>query len=101
MNCIIVDDAMLTTCFYVVQNGICGGAALDVFEEEPPKNPVTLELINHPKVIVTPHLGASTTEAQQRVAVEIAEQFIALSNTSSGYVIRLYKYVQNIKVFSY
>lgn len=35
----------------------CGGAALDVFVEEPPKNPVTLELIKHPKVVATPHLG--------------------------------------------
>lgn len=35
----------------------CGGAALDVFVEEPPKNPITLELIKHPKVVATPHLG--------------------------------------------
>ena len=52
---------------------------MDVFEEEPPKNDVTLQLIKHPLVVTTPHLGASTYEAQQRVAVEIAEQFIALS----------------------
>lgn len=50
-----------------------------MFEEEPPKNDVTLALIQHPLVVTTPHLGASTYEAQQRVAVEIAEQFIALS----------------------
>lgn len=52
---------------------------MDVFEEEPPKNEVTLSLIKHPLVVATPHLGASTYEAQQRVAVEIAEQFVALS----------------------
>lgn len=61
------------------QDGRCGGAALDVFIEEPPKCPTTLELIRHPRVVATPHLGASTDEAQQRVAVEIAEQFLGLA----------------------
>lgn len=37
-----------------------GAAALDVFEEEPPKNPVTLEIIQHPAVLATPHLGEHT-----------------------------------------
>lgn len=62
-----------------LQSGQCGGAALDVFIEEPPKDPVTLELIQHQKVVATPHLGASTAEAQVRVAVEVSEQFIALT----------------------
>lgn len=66
-----------------LQDGRCGGAALDVYEEEPPKKPVTLELLKHPSVVCTPHLGASTDEAQVRVAVEIAEQFVALSNPNS------------------
>ncbi|XP_067005757.2 D-3-phosphoglycerate dehydrogenase [Anabrus simplex] len=73
----IVDEAALLRA---LQDGRCGAAALDVFCEEPPTSPGTLELIQHPKVIVTPHLGASTCEAQQRVAVEIAEQFIALAS---------------------
>ncbi|XP_044751154.1 D-3-phosphoglycerate dehydrogenase [Coccinella septempunctata] len=68
-----------------LQDGRCGGAALDVFEQEPPTDPVTLELIQHPKVIATPHLGASTSEAQIRVAVEIAEQIIALSGRNLKY----------------
>lgn len=41
-------------CFNFLQ---IGGASLDVFEEEPPKDPITLELIQHPRVIATPHLG--------------------------------------------
>jgi len=49
---------------------------LDVYLEEPPKNRA---LIDHPKIICTPHLGASTLEAQQRVAGEIAEQIVALN----------------------
>lgn len=68
-----------------LQDGRCGGAALDVFEQEPPTNPITLQIIQHPKVIATPHLGASTSEAQIRVAVEIAEQIIALSGRNLQY----------------
>lgn len=56
--------------------GQVGGAALDVFEEEPPKDPTTLEIIQHPAVVATPHLGASTKEAQVRVGSEIAEQLV-------------------------
>lgn len=68
-----------------IKSGHCGGAGLDVYAEEPPKNPITLELIKHPKVVATPHLGASTAEAQQRVALEVAEQFLALSKKSKEY----------------
>jgi D-3-phosphoglycerate dehydrogenase len=50
-------------------------AALDVFEHEPP-TPEEFDLINHPRVSVTPHLGASTREAQDRVGVEIAEKVV-------------------------
>ncbi|XP_049886349.1 D-3-phosphoglycerate dehydrogenase [Pectinophora gossypiella] len=61
-----------------LQSGQVGGAALDVFEQEPPTDPLTLEVIQHPAVIATPHLGASTKEAQVRVGQEIAEQFVNL-----------------------
>ncbi|MDX2113585.1 MAG: phosphoglycerate dehydrogenase [Alphaproteobacteria bacterium] len=54
-----------------IDSGHVAGAALDVFEEEPAKvNP----LFGMPQVVCTPHLGASTTEAQENVAVQVAEQ---------------------------
>uniref|UniRef100_A0A0C9S0B9 D-3-phosphoglycerate dehydrogenase n=1 Tax=Fopius arisanus TaxID=64838 RepID=A0A0C9S0B9_9HYME len=80
----IVEESSLLEA---LRSGQCGGAGLDVFAEEPPKNPTTLELIQHPKVIATPHLGASTAEAQQRVAVEIAEQFLAISGITDKYTV--------------
>jgi D-3-phosphoglycerate dehydrogenase len=54
-----------------LDSGHVAGAALDVFEVEPAKENV---LFNHPKVICTPHLGASTVEAQENVALQVAEQ---------------------------
>ncbi|OQV20390.1 D-3-phosphoglycerate dehydrogenase [Hypsibius exemplaris] len=57
-----------------LKEGLTGGAALDVFTEEPPVSAGLLELLQHPKVICTPHLGASTVEAQERVAADLAEQ---------------------------
>lgn len=74
---IIDEDALLKGLI----NGQVGGAALDVFVQEPPTN--VSKLIQHPNVIVTPHLGASTAEAQVRVAVEIADQFVALKMLAS------------------
>ena len=50
-----------------------GGAGLDVLEQEPPTE-ARRELINHPHVVVTPHLGASTYDAQERVARNVAVQ---------------------------
>lgn len=58
-----------------LNNGIVKYAALDVFENEPPTE-AQKELINHPRVSVTPHIGASTIEAQERVGLEIAQKVV-------------------------
>jgi len=54
-----------------LKSGKCAGAGLDVFAEEPCTN---FELVKHANVICTPHLGASSKEAQNRVAVDLANQ---------------------------
>src|SRR5262249_32811513 len=54
-----------------LDSGHVAGAALDVFEEEPAKENV---LFGNEKVVATPHLGASTSEAQENVALQVAEQ---------------------------
>ncbi|XVE70141.1 hypothetical protein DITRI_Ditri10aG0047800 [Diplodiscus trichospermus] len=67
---VIDEDALLRA----LDSGIVAQAALDVFTEEPP--PKENKLVRHENVTVTPHLGASTTEAQEGVALEIAEAVI-------------------------
>ncbi len=57
------------------------GAAFDVFTEEPP--PADTPLVQHPRVVCTPHLGASTQEAQDRVAEQIAEQVVAFLDSGA------------------
>jgi D-3-phosphoglycerate dehydrogenase len=67
---LIDEDALLEA----LRNNQIAGAALDVFKDEPPKNSA---LINHPNVITTPHIAAQTVEAQERVAVDIAEEVLS------------------------
>ncbi|MBA4183055.1 MAG: phosphoglycerate dehydrogenase, partial [Acidobacteria bacterium] len=55
-----------------IENGTVAAAALDVYATEP--LPTDSPLLNNPKIITTPHLGASTTEAQEGVALTVAEQ---------------------------
>ncbi len=64
----LVDELALKAA---LQNGHLRGAALDVYEQEPAKENTLFGL---PNVICTPHLGASTAEAQEKVAIQIAEQ---------------------------
>jgi D-3-phosphoglycerate dehydrogenase len=60
-----------TDLFAAIQSGQVGGAALDVYETEPP--PADFPLRALPQVVMTPHLGASTEEAQENVGIEVAE----------------------------
>ena len=71
INCarggLVVEDAL----YDALKSGQVGGAALDVFEAEPATEHKLFSLDN---VVCTPHLGASTSEAQENVAIQIAEQ---------------------------
>ena len=73
INCsrggIVNEKALLNA----LNEGKVAMAAVDVYEKEPPED---FALIDHPNVICTPHIGASTKEAQENVAVMIAEQFV-------------------------
>jgi D-3-phosphoglycerate dehydrogenase / 2-oxoglutarate reductase len=64
----IIDEAALATA---LTNGTIAGAAIDVFEQEP--TPAENPLRQAPNCILTPHLGASTVEAQENVAIEAAQ----------------------------
>lgn len=73
LNCArggIIDENAL---YQAIQDGIVAGAALDVFEKEPPGSHPLFSL---PQVIATPHLGASTVEAQENVAIDVSEEVL-------------------------
>jgi len=78
----IIDEKAL---YDAVKSGKVAGAALDVFESEPPTESPLLTL---DQIIVTPHLGASTVEAQVNVAVSVAKQCVeVLKGGSAKYVV--------------
>lgn len=66
----VIDEADLLDC---LNTGKIAGAGIDVFAEEPTKN---LELVQHARVSATPHIGAATTEAQDRIGVETYETIL-------------------------
>ncbi len=67
----LVDEGALLEA---LERGALSGAGLDVFAEEPPRDS---PLRNHPRVVVTPHVGAATVEAQEAVGEEIVKLFLA------------------------
>jgi D-3-phosphoglycerate dehydrogenase len=70
----IVDEAALLAA---LEAGHVAGAAIDVWSEEPPESDTLRRLVQHPRVVVTPHLGANSSEAQVNVAVDVARQLVA------------------------
>jgi len=66
---IVNEDALLDA----LNSGKVAGAALDVFNEEPPTN---RQLIEHENTVVTPHLGASTIESQEKCVVEAVRHIV-------------------------
>jgi D-3-phosphoglycerate dehydrogenase len=79
INCarggLIDEEALLQ----VLNEKHLAGAALDVFSQEPVRDsPVLKQLLAHEQVIATPHLGASTEEAQVGVAMDVAEQIVTV-----------------------
>ena len=75
INCsrggVVNEDAMLAA----LNSGKLTAAGVDVFDNEPTPRE---DILTHPKVSLTPHIGASTAEAQEKVGAELANQLISI-----------------------
>ncbi|KAH3021614.1 hypothetical protein KXW60_004697 [Aspergillus fumigatus] len=75
-----IDEAALLES---LESGHLAAAAIDVFTTEPPQPESTAaRLVAHPRAVVTPHLGASTVEAQENVSIDVCEQVLQILNGS-------------------
>ena len=68
----VIDEVALVDA---LDSGKVAFAGLDVFEEEPTP---AIKVLMHPQISLTPHIGAATLEAQDRIGTELAEQIVAL-----------------------
>ena len=83
-SCVNLDDLA-----HAIEHQKVGGAAIDVFPKEPKSNDEALDspLRGYPNVILTPHVGGSTVEAQANIGIEVAEKFVQFAdngNTTSA-----------------
>ena len=83
-SCVNLEDLA-----HAIEHNTIGGAAIDVFPKEPKSNSEALEspLRGYPNVILTPHVGGSTVEAQANIGLEVAEKFVQFAdngNTTSA-----------------
>jgi len=83
-SCVNLEDLA-----HAIEHNKIGGAAIDVFPKEPKSNSEALEspLRGYPNVILTPHVGGSTVEAQANIGLEVAEKFVQFAdngNTTSA-----------------
>ena len=74
----IIDEVALVDA---LDSGKVGFAGLDVFEEEPKP---AIQVLMNPKISLTPHIGAATLEAQDRIGTELAEQIISILKTANS-----------------